>query len=307
MPIETAPSENSKVEILNSERNELLRATISDLIINGNLEYSLGESQQINKAADLLPRSIGIYIPSLPGRSYAELLDQLSALKKAGFDPIPHIAARRVPSRQKLIKFLHDANTQLGVHRLMLIGGDSDEPEGPYNDAIELLEDGILADNGINEIGLAGYPEGHPRINEHSLNEALVRKLTLAEQQGVAAEIVTQFCFNPGRIIDYSTRIAELAPGTPLYIGMAGPTHTRALLRFAKYCGVSTSLRGLVAMGVNVAKLFSNTNPTNQLVKLAGYCANHQTNIIGVHIFSFGGFLTSAKWMREQARRPDAA
>ena len=83
MPLETAPSENSNVEILNSERNKLLRATISDLIINGNLEYSLDDSQQISKAADLLPRSIGIYIPSLPGRSYAELLDQLSALKQA--------------------------------------------------------------------------------------------------------------------------------------------------------------------------------------------------------------------------------
>ena len=82
---------------------------------------------------------------------------------------------------------------------------------------------------------------------------------------------------------------------------MAGPTNTKTLLRFAKQCGVSTSLRGLVAMGVNAAKLFSNADPSKQLIKLASYCAHHQTNIIGIHLFSFGGFLATAKWMHQQA------
>ena len=232
MPIETGSSNNSSAESLNPQRQEQVRTTIQDLIINGNLEYSLGNPQHIGEAADLLPRSIGIYVPSLPGRSYTELLQQLTVLKQAGFDPIPHIAAKRVPSRHELHEFLSQANTELGVHRVMLIGGDSAKSEGPYNDAIELLEDGILADNGINETGLAGYPEGHPRINEETLFEALTRKLTLARQQGIAAEIVTQFCFNPGRIIDYFMRITSLAPGTPIFIGMAGPTNTRTLLRY---------------------------------------------------------------------------
>ena len=283
-----------------SESHDQLAATITDLIINGNLEHSLSNAGHIAEAAELLPRSIGIYVPSLPGKSYSELMHKLSELKQAGFDPIPHIAARRVPSRQHLKDFLQQANEELGVHRVMLIGGDSTKSEGPYNDAIELLEDGILADHGINVAGLAGYPEGHPRISEQTLNEALTKKLMLTSQQGIAAEIVTQFSFNPGRIIEYSTRISELAPETPIYIGMAGPTNTKTLLRFAKQCGVSTSLRGLIAMGVNAAKLFSNADPSKQLIKLASYCAHHQTNIIGIHIFSFGGFLESAKWMHQQ-------
>jgi methylenetetrahydrofolate reductase (NADPH) len=284
-----------------SESHDQLSATITDLIINGNLEHSLSNAGHIAEAAELLPRSIGIYVPSLPGKSYSELMHKLAELKQAGFDPIPHIAARRVPSRQQLKDFLQQANEELDVHRVMLIGGDSAKSKGPYNDAIELLEDGILADYGINEAGLAGYPEGHSRISEQTLNEALAKKLMLTSEQGIAAEIVTQFCFNPGRIIEYSTRVAELAPGTPIYIGMAGPTNTKTLLRFAKQCGVSTSLRGLIAMGVNAAKLFSNADPSKQLLKLAGYCAHHQTNIIGIHLFSFGGFLTTAKWMHQQA------
>jgi methylenetetrahydrofolate reductase (NADPH) len=299
--METIKTSEMTSNAQNPESHRQLAATVRDLIINGNIEHSLSNAGHIAEAAELLPRSIGIYVPSLPGKSYSELLLKLTNLKQAGFDPIPHIAARRVPSKQHLKDFLQQANEELGVHRVMLIGGDSAKPEGPYNDAIELLEDGILADHGINEAGLAGYPEGHSRINEQTLNKALTKKLMLTSQQGIAAEIVTQFCFNPGRIIEYSTRISELAPGTPIYIGMAGPTSTKTLLRFAKQCGVSTSLRGLVAMGVNAAKLFSNADPSKQLIKLASYCAHHQTNIIGIHLFSFGGFLTTAKWMHHQA------
>lgn len=285
-----------------TSRQQRLLETVSELTINGNLEFSAGDQKQIEQASELLPRSIGIYVPSLPGKTYKQLLDRLTQLQRMGFEPIPHIAARRVPSRQHLRDYLNAASHELGVHRVMLIGGDSKHSEGPYADALELLDDGILAQYGINEAGLAGYPEGHPRIPEAVLNQALVQKLEMAKQQGISAEVVTQFCFNPGRIIDYSTRIAELAPGAPIYVGMAGPTRTRTLLRFAKQCGVSTSLRGLVSMGVGAAKLFSNADPSNQLLKIAGYCATHETNIIGVHVFSFGGFLESAKWMHQQAR-----
>jgi methylenetetrahydrofolate reductase (NADPH) len=306
MTIKTAHSQHTNAEELNSQHSTSISATITDLVVNGNLEYSFSQPRQIREAAELLPRSIAIYVPNLPGKSYTNLLSKLTELKQAGFDPVPHIAARRVPSRQQLKDFLQQANSELGTHRVMLIGGDTENASGPYNDAIELLEDGILADQGINEAGLAGYPEGHPRVKEQLMNEALTHKLKLAAQQGISAEIFTQFCFNPGRIIEYSTRMAKLAPGTPIYVGMAGPTQTKSLLRFAKQCGVSTSLRGLIAMGFNAARLFSNADPSNQLIKLAGYCARHETNIIGVHIFSFGGFLTSAKWMREKVRRPNS-
>ncbi len=307
MSTHTNPTGVSPTETQDAGRQQQLLTTMTELITNGNLEFSLGRPQHVSEAADLLPRSIGIYVPSLSGRSYADLMGQLTELKQAGFDPIPHIAARRVPSARQLNDFLSEAHESLGVHRVMLIGGDSAKSAGPFNDSVELLESGVLADNGINEAGFAGYPEGHPKIDENTLNEALVSKLELAQQQGIAAEIVTQFCFNPGRIIEYSTRIADLAPTTPIYVGMAGPTNTGTLLRFAKQCGVSTSLRGLVSMGVNAAKLFSNADPSEQLVKLAGYCAHHETNIIGIHVFSFGGFLKSAKWMYEQARRPGEA
>ena len=285
-------------------RSEKLLETISDLVINGNLEFSAGSPQQIAEAAEILPRSIGVYVPSLPGKSYSELLERLNELKAAGFDPIPHIAARRVPSRKELADYLRTATEDLGVKRIMLIGGDSKHAAGPYSDAVELLEDGVLAEHNITEAGIAGYPEGHPKIPEDVLLQALIRKLELAKQQNIEAEIVTQFCFNPNRIIDYSTRISEIAPDTPIFVGMAGPSNAKTLLRFAKQCGVSTSLRGLVNMGVDAARLFSNADPSKQLTKLAAYYANHNSNIIGIHVFSFGGFIESAKWMRQQATSP---
>jgi methylenetetrahydrofolate reductase (NADPH) len=184
------------------------------------------------------------------------------------------------------------------VHRVLLIGGDIPEPAGPYVDAAAVLRDGILAEMGIREVGLAGYPEGHPRIPPRVLDVALEEKLTLVSDQGLGSYVVTQFSFVPSRIVEYCARLARAAPKLPIYVGMPGPTTPAALVRYARICGVSTSLRALIDLGFKAARLLRHTSPEEQLVVLAHYCAARPVcNVVGVHIFSFGGFLKSAEWM----------
>ena len=111
-----------------------------------------------------------------------------------------------------------------GVRKVLLIGGDVAEPAGPYADAAALLREGLLADCGIQQVGLAGYPEGHPRIASATLAAALADKLALAEAQGLGAYVVTQFSFAPDRIVEYCADLARRAPGVPVYVGLPGPT-----------------------------------------------------------------------------------
>ena len=114
----------------------------------------------------------------------------------------------------------------------------------------------------------------------------------------VGAFIVTQFSFAPIRIIEYCADLARRAPNVPVYVGLAGPTNPRTLLRYARRCGVSASLRALAAQGMGAVRLFTHTDPGEQLTALAHHClSGTATNVVGAHLYSFGGVERTAAWM----------
>jgi methylenetetrahydrofolate reductase (NADPH) len=216
------------------------------------------------------------------------------------------VAARRVLSRPELRSFLERAVGEAGVTKVLLVGGDDAQARGPYADAAAVLRDGVLAECGVREVGLPGYPEGHPRIAAAVLELALEDKLTLAAEQGLGTYIVTQFSFAPARVIEYCSSLARERPALPVYVGLAGPTDPRILLRFAQRCGVSASLRALKDQGMAAVRLVTHTDPGEQLAAVARYCLGHTScNVVGVHLFSFGGAPQAAGWMRSVvASRP---
>ena len=123
----------------------------------------------------------------------------------------------------------------------------------------------------------------------------------MVSAQGLNAHLVTQFSFAPARVIEYCSDTARRIPAIPVYVGLAGPTEARSLLRFAQRCGVSASLRALQAQGMNAIRLFTHTDPREQLVAVAQYCMNRQScNVVGVHLFSFGGAAKTAEWINRQ-------
>ena len=277
---------------------------MADLVANGSIELSATALEQIPKAAQLLPFGTSVYIPSPAKQSLHSSIGIVAALHEAGLEAVPHIAARKLKSRRELREYLHRVVRDYGVHRVLIIGGDVAKAAGPYADSSALLHDDVLAEVGIHEIGIAGYPEGHPRSPHQVLNADFDEKLELASRLGLGIEVITQFSFAPARITEYCAALSHRAPDVPVYVGLAGPTQAAMLLRYARYCGVSASLRALTDLGVKAVKLISHTNPDEQLSALAHYCAMREScNVIGIHVFSFGGFERSAAWMREKCRQ----
>jgi len=275
-----------------------LDQVISDLVVNGSIELSTEKSGIIEQASKLLPFGMAVYVPKLARRPLEDTLAGISALRNAGFDPVPHIAARQVVSAQALSAFLDRAVGESGVHRVMVIGGDTEAVSGPFADGASLIGSGILSEAGIREICVPGYPEGHPRISLEVLSADLDVKIKMAGEQGLGISIITQFSFVPARIVEYCDELAHKAPQVPVYVGMAGPTDARSLFHFARLCGVSESLRALSALGIKAAKLACHTNPDEQVEVIARYRAGHELgNVIGVHVFSFGGVAKAAEWM----------
>jgi methylenetetrahydrofolate reductase (NADPH) len=273
-------------------------ATAAELVACGSLEMGADAPQDARRIAELLPAGTPVYVNHLPRRPLAHTLPALVALAGAGLDPVPHIAVRRIASSAETRAFLKQAVDVAGVRKVLLIGGDLPAPLGPYADAAGLLREGLIGNCGVKQVALPGYPEGHPTIATPALHAALADKLALAREQGLAAHIVTQFSFAPARILEYCADLARRAPDVPVYVGLAGPTNPVTLLRYAQRCGVSASLRALQAQGMGAVRLFTHVDPTDQLAALARHTrSGSASNVVGVHLYSFGGVAATAAWM----------
>jgi methylenetetrahydrofolate reductase (NADPH) len=291
--------------MLKEEARSIMRSAVkrcaAELAACGSIEMGAYQPGEAYRIAELLPAGTRVYINHLPRRNPGDALAAAAAVRDAGLEPVLHIAARQIKSRIEVIELLKEAARLAKVNKILLIGGDSAEAAGPYHDAAALLQEGCLSSCGLSEVGFASYPEGHLSIPAATLKRALEEKLTLAAKQKLGVYIVTQFSFAPTRIIEHCLELSRLAPDVPVYVGLAGPTSLRVLLKYAQRCGVSASLRGLMAQGMGAVRLFTHTDPGEQLTVVARYClARAKCNVVGAHFFSFGGVARTAAWMNMQ-------
>jgi len=286
---------------MSSPASAVSASRAAELVSGGSLEIGAHRPQDAHEIAALLPSGTPVYVNHLPRHRLLDTIPTLMAVREAGLEPVPHIAARRIRDRGEFTAFLGRAVGEAGVRKALILGGDEPQAAGPYADGAALIREGLLAKAGLREIGLSGYPEGHPRIPRETLEQAFAEKLSLAAAQGLGSYVVTQFSFAPARIVEYCASLARSAPSVPVYVGLAGPTNPLALLRFAQRCGVSASLRALRAQGMDAVRLVTHTDPADQLAALAHYCAVHaDCNVVGVHLFTFGGVAAAARWINRQ-------
>jgi len=276
----------------------------ADLLKNSSIELTSNGRDAISSAADVLPAGTSVYVPKLPRQTLEDKLVQIAMLREFGLEPIPHIAARQLASAKQLKSFAESAVKNSGVHRALVIGGDSPDVAGPFPDSASVIQSSILKDAGITIIDVAGYPEKHPRIPRKNLIADLKLKMQLADKQGLALNIVTQFSFSPANLVAYCNWLAQAAPGVPVFAGMAGPTNAVKLLNYARICGVSTSVRAMNSLGMNAVKLAMNANPDKQFELIGcAFLGRRSGNLAGVHLFSFGGFTDSARWLSQKAQQ----
>ena len=193
------------------------------------LEATRPGAAEVAALAGILPPGTPLYLTAVSTQDVPELVGAAAALCKAGLEPVPHIAARRLESAVALQELLARMRSEADIRRLLLIGGDVDTP-GAFPDALAVIQKGRLREAGIEEIGIGAYPEGHPRIPAGRLETALDEKIALATAQGLRVHIVSQFSFLPDRILTWVRQLRAGGIGNPVKIGMAGPTSVPALL-----------------------------------------------------------------------------
>ncbi len=274
----------------------------NDFTRSFSLEATRPSTAEIATLAELLPPGTPVYFTAVPTVDSRELIATAASLRKAGLEPIIHIAARRLNSAEMLQERLKGLHEEADVRRLLVIGGDVDA-SGPFADALAVIQKGRLREAGIEEIGIGAYPEGHPRIPAGRLEAALDEKIASAAAQGLRVHIVSQFSFSPERILAWLKQLRACGISKPVKVGMAGPTSMTGLLRFARRCGVDASLRGL--MSGAAAGLIGNVGPDHIIETLNA--AHSEIGDAHPHYFSFGGLAATARYARAIAQAESPA
>jgi methylenetetrahydrofolate reductase (NADH) len=265
-------------------------ARITGLMAGFSLEATRPSPADI-AALSVLRRGARVYLSAVPNRPIDESLAAAVQIRAAGLEPVPHVAVRNFPSAEALDTFLARLNADAGVETVLVIAGDRAE-SGPFRRALDVIDNGVLRRRGIRDIGIAGYPQGHPRIGDDEINRALADKIAAAEAMGLGVEIVTQFCFDAGTILDFVARVRGFGFEHRVRVGLAGPTSLTSLMRYASRCGVRASAQGLARRSGLVRQMFALTTPDDLIRALA----DPGLAEVVPHFFSFGGIPAAARW-----------
>ena len=250
----------------------------------------------------LVARGTTVFVNHAASATYHDIVAACVGLRRAGFVPVPHVAARRLASFTQARDFLRRSVTEAGVERVLVIGGDPERPVGPFGDSLDLLTSGVVERSGIEAVVFAGHPEGHPRIDRRALDAALTAKTALARRCGLDVSVITQFAFDAAPIRRWIVSLRAQGVGCPVRIGIAGPASVTTLAKFAVRCGIGASLRALGRGHTAFARILVEAGP-DELIDTLVAEEDPAAPIDGLHVFTFGGVRRTAEWLLAQTAK----
>jgi methylenetetrahydrofolate reductase (NADPH) len=270
---------------------------IASLAQHASVETTWHDSSRLQACHRLLARGALAYVNYVPGQTWRETITACVAVRAAGLEPVPHIPARELSSVEALDNLVAQLTTRAGVRRVLLVGGDRNVPAGPFAQSLDVLRSGVLARNGIREVGVAAHPEGHPRIAEAELRRAEREKIAYAAQQGIELTFVTQFFFDAGPFLSWARELRARDVRARIVAGLAGPASLATLFKYALRCGVGPSVRALGTRPGALAGLIGDRGPESVVRAIARSAAEPGIEPVGIHLYSFGGLARTCAWV----------
>lgn len=245
-----------------------------------------------------LPGEATVTVTCSPAQGIEGTLRLTERLAERGFRVVPHVSARLVADGTHLEEIVGRLG-DLEVKEVFVIGGDARESVGPYASAFELLC--AMAESGhvFEEIGVGGYPEGHPLIDDEVLRRALLDK------QRFATYVVTQMCFDPGLILDWVAGIRRLGVSLPVLVGVPGVVNRKRLLQVSRKIGVGESARFLRKHASLVKSLLADLlksggySPDGLVRELAPHLGDRDHGVERFHFYTFNQVESTEGWRRQ--------
>ncbi len=238
-----------------------------------------------------VPTEVKLTVTASPAKGIDSTMELVECLAKHGFQVVPHISARLVVDEAHLRAILHRMAT-LGLQEVFVIAGDRREVAGPFADSLALLAAMAAIDHDIREIGISGYPESHPFIDDDVTIQAMWDK------RRFATYIVSNLCFDARVITAWITRVRRRGVELPVHVGMPGKTDPTKLLRVATRIGVGDSARFLRWHTNWLLRMFipGGHSPDRLIGGLIPDIADPGKGIAGLHIYTFNEIERTEKW-----------
>ena len=248
-----------------------------------------------------VPLTVPVTVTAAPGKGLGATLDLATSLADSGYRVVPHLAARMVSGRAELTEIVarlkeHD------VSAVFVPAGDADPPAGPYHGAVDLLRE--LDDMGhhFTHVGITGYPESHPTIDDD------VTVQSMWDKRHYATHIVSNMTFDAEHLSTWAERVRRRGVTLPLIIGVPGPVERTKLLGMATKIGVGESLRFLRKQKSVFARIASPGFSTDRFVsRVAALATNEALGVEGLHIFTFNQVEVIETWRRRMLDEAIAA
>ncbi len=275
---------------------------LATLTAGASFEITAREPEKAVASLGDLEKTVPIYVAHIPGDPWKAVVDTAVLVKRAGFTPIPHVVARNIKDEADLEEFLKTLVGEIGTEKILCLGGDVDNPPGKFTMSRQLIETGLFPKTGVKRIGLAAYPEDHPKAPREVFERELQLKFALGKEQGLDPWVITQFAFEAKPIVARLKSLRAQGVDGWVRIGVAGPAGLKSMINFAIRCGVGNSVKGLMTRPTSIGKLIVKHTPDELMADLVpALAADPDPKIEGLHFFCFGGVPAAASWRKEAA------
>jgi methylenetetrahydrofolate reductase (NADPH) len=261
--------------------------------------YEVFPAPSIEEAVlEWVPQGLTVTITASPAKGLDATVDLAERLAGHGYQVVPHLSARLVRDEAHLA----DLTARLiacGVRDVFVPAGDADAPAGRFDSALSLLDQLTAMGRPFPEVGVTGYPQRHPRIEDDITIQAMWDK------RHHATYLVSNLCLDPAVLRKWIARVRARGVRLPLFVGLAGPVARARLLRMAAKAGVSESARFLT--GHKEWFLRAGTpgghSPERLLSRTAATLAAPESAVRGLHVFTFNQVRQTEQWRRSLLAR----
>jgi methylenetetrahydrofolate reductase (NADPH) len=250
------------------------------------------------RVAAHVPREVTMTVTASPAKGLDRTLEVAERLAAGGHRVVPHLSARQVTGETHLKEVLQRL-ADCGIGDALVVAGDLKQPAGPFGCALDLLL--AMADLGhrLEQVGIAGYPERHPLIDDDVTIQAMWDK------RRFATYIVSQLCFRPRVVGAWVQRVRRRGVDLPIHLGVPGPVDAAKLLRVSARIGIGESARLARRHGGWLPHLLraGGYRPGRLVEGLAASLADPAGGVAGLHVYTFNEVARTERWRRETLGR----
>jgi methylenetetrahydrofolate reductase (NADPH) len=251
-----------------------------------------------DKVLAVVPKDVTITVTASPAKGIEPTIELALRLAAAGYDVVPHVSARLVADEVQL-KEIVERLRAAGIADVFVPAGDADPPAGKYAAALPMLADLSALGRPFPRVGITGYPERHPAIDDDVTIQAMWDK------RAHATYIVSNLCFDPGVLAAWVFRVRRRDVALPIHLGLAGPVERTKLLAMATKIGVGESTRFLTQHASWFMRLSrpGGYSPERLLHRVAAKGVGPQSGVAGLHIFTFNQIAETEAWRQDALGR----